>query len=186
MSSAAIKKAVYEDLYKLPDNVIGEIIAGELIASPRPSPRHAHSTLSLGDELTGPFQKGRGGPGGWLLLVEPELHLGEHILVPDLAAWKRERLAHPPAGNGIDVAPDWVCEVISPSSTRTDRVLKMPRYSEFKVPHLWLLDPLAKTLEVFKLDGGSWRLLSAHSENDKVRAEPFHEIEINLAELWWE
>jgi Uma2 family endonuclease len=91
-----------------------------------------------------------------------------------------------PESHGITVAPDWVCEVISPSSVRTDRVFKMPRYAEFDVKFLWLIDPIVKTLEAYKLDGGGWRLLSNHSGDDKIRVEPFHEIEFDLARLWWE
>jgi Uma2 family endonuclease len=166
--------------------MVGEIIAGELVATPRPSSRHTHTSSSLGGELFGPYQKSRGGPGGWVIWDEPELHLGGHVLVPDLAGWRKERLHHSSESHGITVAPDWVCEVISPSSMRTDRVLKMPRYAECGVHYLWLVDPVLKILEAYKLEAGRWTLLSNHSGDDKIRVEPFHEIELDLAGLWWD
>jgi Uma2 family endonuclease len=186
MSVAALKKAVYEDLYSIPDNMIGEIIHGELIAMPRPSFRHSNAAAGITDEIRGPFHIGRGGPGGWIILYEPEVCLGENLLVPDIAGWKKERLPKPPDENYTIVPPDWVCEVLSPSTVRIDRIRKMHIYAQFNVPYSWLIDPVARTLEVFKLESGRWILLSAHSDNDKVHAEPFEEIEIALQNLWWE
>jgi Uma2 family endonuclease len=180
------KKAVYDDLFTLPENMIGEIIDGELIASPRPSSRHAYAASILGGEIVQPFHFGRGGgPGGWIILDETEILLGEHLLVPDLAGWRRERLPAPPRENWISVSPDWVCEILSPSTLRTDKIRKMPIYAQYDVAHLWLIDPFPKTLDVFKLAAGKWVLLASFVEDDKVRAEPFQEIEIELENLWW-
>jgi Uma2 family endonuclease len=184
MPSTVKKKATYEDLCALPDNMVGEIISGELVATPRPGPRHTIAASALGSEICGPFQLGKGGPGGWWILDEPEIHLSEHIVVPDLAGRKKERLPKLPEENWFSIAPDWICEILSPSTIRNDRTRKMPIYAEFKVPHLWLIDPTAKTLEVFKLVDGGWMLASSHVEDDKVRAEPFQEVEIELALLW--
>jgi len=186
MPDPAQKKATYEDLYHLPDGVVGEILNGQLVATPRPSPRHARVSSALGITLGGPFMMGKGGgPGGWWILDEPEVKLGENILVPDLAGWRKERLPDiPEQDNWISVSPDWVCEVLSPATVRTDRVLKMPIYAKFEVASAWLIDPASKTLEVFQLESGKWVLLAAHSESDKARIEPFQEVELDLSLLW--
>lgn len=186
MSDLARKVATYEDLYDIPENRVGEIIDGELIVTPRPSARHASTAFGLSSELGPPYRFGRGdGPGGWVILFEPELRLGDHILVPDLAAWKNERLPAPPKENWISVTPDWVCEILSPSTFRLDKIRKMPIYAEQHIPCLWLIDPLTKTLDVFRLENGRWFLLGSYIEDDRVRAEPFLEVEIELRNLWW-
>ncbi|MCL5405323.1 MAG: Uma2 family endonuclease [Deltaproteobacteria bacterium] len=188
MSELAKKSATYEDLYKIPDNMIGEIIDGELIATPRPAPKHARATTVLSN-IIGPsydrFGEG-GGPGGWIFLYEVEIKLGEHILVPDLAGWKQERFPTEIEHNWIPVAPDWICEFLSPATLRTDKIKKMPVYAQFGVAYAWLIDPRDKTLDIYSLESGRWSLLGSFVENDKVRAEPFLEIEINLADLWLE
>ena len=186
MAETAKKIAVYNDLHKIPENMIGEIIAGELVVSPRPSPRHSHAVSVLDTQIGPPYRFGEGGPGGWIFLFEPEIALGEHLIVPDLAGWKKERLTNPPETNFIATTPDWICEVLSPTTFRTDRIKKMPLYAQYLVPFLWLLDPIARTLEVFRLESGRWSLLSTHADDEKVRAEPFPEIEIPLAYLWWQ
>lgn len=185
MAETAKKEAVYDDLRDVPENMIGEIIAGELIVSPRPSPRHSHTVSVLDIRIGPPYRFGEGGPGGWIILFEPEIAFGEHFLVPDLAGWKKERLSSPPETNFIPIAPDWICEVLSPETFRRDRIKKMPIYAQYKVPFLWLVDPIARTLEVFRLESGRWSLISTHADNDKVQAEPFQDIEIDLAYLWW-
>ncbi|MEW6267545.1 MAG: Uma2 family endonuclease [Thermodesulfobacteriota bacterium] len=186
MSRPAQRKAVYDDLYTLPENMTGEIIEGELHAFPRPHSRHSSIEFALGLELGALYRFGRGGgPGGWIFLREPEVMLGENLLVPDVAGWRQERLPSPPKENWISVAPDWVCEIQSPSTFRIDRVRKMPIYAAHGVPYLWLIDPVAKLLETFKLKDGAWMVLGNYAENDKVRVEPFQEVEIDLANLWW-
>lgn len=186
MTALAIKKATYDDLLKLPENVVGEIIAGELIVSPRPAIKYARAASVLGATLFGGFDGGTTGPGGLVFLGQPETRLGEHVIVPDIAGWKRERFTPPAKAAFIEITPDWILEVLSPSTGRTDRMLKMPRYAEFGVSHLWLVDPILKTLEVFKLENKGWRLLAVHGENEIVRAEPFEAMEITLATLWWD
>jgi Uma2 family endonuclease len=184
MSATAHKFATYEDLFDLPDHLVGEIIHGQLITHPRPAPKHAVVSSSIGGELVGPFQKGRGGPGGWWILDEPELHLGPHILVPDLAGWRRERLPTMPDTAFFTLSPDWVCEVLSPGTARTDRADKMPLYAEYGVPFLWLIDPAPQTLEVFVLRDGRWSLEHVYQKDDEVRAVPFDAIAFPLADLW--
>ncbi|MDS4068389.1 MAG: Uma2 family endonuclease, partial [Candidatus Competibacter sp.] len=167
MIATARKFAIYEDLFDLPDNVVGEIIHGQLIAHPRPAPKHLVASSAIGDELVGPFQKGRGGPGGWWILDEPELHLGPHILVPDLAGWRRERLPAMPETAYFTLPPDWICEVLSPGTARTDRADKMPIYAEYGVSFLWLIDPALQTLEAFVLRDGHWLLERVYQEDDE-------------------
>jgi len=178
------RPATYEDLVGLPDNLVAEIINGELHASPRPAPPHAVAGSTLGGWLVPPFHGGRGGPGGWWVIDEPELHLGPDVLVPDLAAWKRERMPSKPDTAYFPLAPDWVCEVLSPSTAQIDRARKLAIYARERVSHAWLVDPLAQTLEVFRLEGGRWVLLAAHAGKQLMRAEPFNDIEIDLASIW--
>lgn len=184
MALPVLKPASYEDLFGLPENVVGEILHGQLIVQPRPAPKHALAASSAGGELLGPYQMGRGGPGGWWILDEPELHLGGHILVPDLAGWRRERMPVFPKEAFFTLSPDWVCEVISPSTARTDRVVKMPIYAGQGVEWIWLADPDARTLEVFRLFEGRWLREGGWQEDDEVRAPPFDATGFSLAE-WW-
>lgn len=176
--------ATYDDLLKVPDHLVAEIVDGDLYASPRPAPRHADAGSGLGGALRGPFDRGRGGPGGWRILFEPELHLGRDIVVPDLAGWRRERLPDLPEQAYFPVAPDWICEVVSPSTAALDRVKKLAVYAREDVSHAWLVDPLARTLEVLSLENGRWTIVSTCSGADVVRAEPFDAIELDLTLLW--
>jgi Uma2 family endonuclease len=178
--------AVYADIERVPDTMVAEIVGGELFASPRPRPRHAVAASALGGDLNVPFQQGRGGPGGWWILFEPELHLGEDILVPDLAGWRRERLLEMPDEAYFTVAPDWICEVVSPHNERHDRERKLPVYGRERVRHAWLVDPLERTLEVLRLEQGRWSLVRTYGGGDLVRAEPFEAVEVDLLGLWGE
>ncbi len=186
MLVAAEKKrpATYADIEALPEHVVGEILDGELVVSPRPASPHAIAASRLGVELGGPFHRGKGGPGGWVILDEPELHFGPQVMVPDLAAWRRERMPEVPDVAFFELPPDWLCEVLSPATARVDRSRKMRHYARAAVQHVWLVDPLATTLEVYRLDGDGWRLLDVHDGEAKVRPEPFEAVELDLADLW--
>jgi Uma2 family endonuclease len=176
--------ATYADIEALPENVVGEIIDGELYVQPRPAVPHANASSNLGGMLFGPFRMGNGGPGGWIILDEPELHFRDHVLVPDIAGWRRERMPEPPNTPFITLAPDWICETLSPSTAIKDRTKKLPLYGKKGVGHIWLVDPILKTLEVFRLESNRWMLLGTFAGDDKVRAEPFDAIEIDLSVLW--
>lgn len=184
MADRAKKQATYADLEAVPSHLVAEIIDGELLTHPRPSPRHGATTNSLSGELAGPFQKGRGGPGGWVFLDEPELHLGPHVLVPDIAGWRRERLPTVPEKSSHLMPPDWVCEVLSASTEKRDRTIKMRVYAEAKIPFLWLIDPRQQFLEAFALKEGKWTWLAAWNSADEVRAPPFDAVAFSLADLW--
>lgn len=176
--------ATLADIQALPPNMVGEIVYGVLHAQARPAPRHGIATDELRVELGDPFGRGRGGPGGWLFIAEPELHLGSHVLVPDIAGWKRERLDPLPETAVIEVASDWVCEVLSPSTQALDRTDKLSAYAEQGVRHCWYVDPIAQTLEVMALTDGKWLLLAAFKDSDVVAAPPFEVHSFALDVLW--
>ena len=185
MAEAAKREATYQDLFDLPENTTGEIINGELIVTPRPSRKHVYTASALGSEIGPPFQFGRGGgPGGWIILIEPEIKLGENILVPDLAGWKRGRFPASEETNWISVAPDWVCEVLSPSTETIDRGDKVPLYASQGISHAWLMSPATRVLEVLELDGRTYRIVSTFKNDERARAKPFDSIELDLAALW--
>jgi Uma2 family endonuclease len=137
-------------------------------------------------DLGGPFHHGRGGPGGWWIVDEPELHVGEDIVVPDLAGWRRERMPEFPKTAFFTLAPDWLCEVLSPSTERLDRARKLRVYAREGVGHVWLVNPEARTLEVYRSSEERWLLLATHASDAIVRAEPFDAIELDLLPLWGE
>lgn len=172
---AARTKTLYEALEALPEGVTGEILHGQLYAQPRPRAAHALAASNLGAELIGPYARGRNGPGGWWIIDEPELHFMRdvQILVPDLAGWRRERMPELPADHRFEVAPDWICEVLSPATRSKDREIKMPLYAANGVLHAWLIDPDARTLEAYALRNGAWTRLATYAGARTVTAEPF-------------
>ncbi len=184
MGQPALKTATYQDLLKVPSNKIAEILNGRLITQPRPAPKHARASSLLGAELTSPFDLGRNGPGGWIILDEPELHLGDHICVPDLAGWRRETLPKLPETAWFETPPDWICEVLSPSTARYDRTEKRQIYADFGVSHLWFVDPDIQTLEAFELRGKEWVLIATLSGEAEVAVAPFAAVPFNLGALW--
>ncbi len=180
----ARRKATYEDLLAVPDHLVAEIIDGELVTSPRPGAPHARAASRLGMEVGGPFDRGRGGPGGWVILDEPELHFHDQVLVPDLAGWRRERMPALPEGVAFELAPDWICEVISPSTARLDSHLQASHLRARGVRHLWFVDPVERLLEVFRLENAQYVVAGAFSDQALIRAEPFDAIELELGALW--
>jgi Uma2 family endonuclease len=178
------RPATYADLEALPPNMAGEIIFGVLHAHPRPTPRHGVAAGELQLEVGTPFGRGRGGPGGWIFLPEPELHLGPHVVVPDIAGWKRERLTPFPTTAYIEAPPDWLCEVLSPSTQKIDRTDKLVVYATFGVGHCWYVDPIARTLEVLALTDGKWLLAATFKDAEPVTAPPFEVHTFPLDVLW--
>jgi len=178
------RRATYQDVIDSPEHMVAEIIGGELRLSTRPAGPATAAASALGEELGPPFKRGRGGPGGWLILDEPELHLGDEIVVPDLAGWRRERLPVAPDAAFITVPPDWICEVLSRSTEKTDREEKMPLYASFDVQYAWLVHPRRRSLEAFRLRDGEWVALAVYKDAECARIEPFGAIEFDLAVLW--
>ena len=176
--------ARYEDLLAVPDHMVAEILDGDIYTTPRPAVPHALATTGLGGDLIGPFDRGRGGPGGWWILAEPELHLGPDVVVPDLAGWRRARLTAMPRGAFLEIPPDWACETVSPATERIDRGHKLALYAREGVGHAWLLNPLAETLEAYRLEQGRWLLLVTYAGDVSARVEPFEAIELELWRLW--
>ncbi len=179
-----LPRATYQDVLDAPENRVAEVVAGTLYTNPRPASLHARASTRLGVKLGGPFDSNGGGPGGWWIIDQPELHLGEDILVPDLSGWRRERMPDYPDTAYFTLAPDWVCEVLSPSTRKLDLRLKRPVYAREGVRHLWLVEPLDRTLEAFELRGGQWTPIAAASDDDPVAVPPFDAVTFSLAALW--
>jgi Uma2 family endonuclease len=184
MQESVKRRAVYADLEGLPPHVVGEILYGTLVTQPRPAPPHSEVQATLSGVLVGPFRIGTGGPGGWRFMTEPELHLGEEVLVPELAGWRVERMPSLPKTAYVELAPDWVCEVLSQSTEKFDRGDKRQIYAEAGISHLWLVDPRVQILEAFELTGKRWTLFGVHQGDAVVRVAPFDAIEIHLGVLW--
>jgi Uma2 family endonuclease len=178
---------LYEAYLRVPEHQHAEIVNGTLYVMSRPAPRHTDAASMLGAELIGPFRRGRGGPGGWWILDEPELQLvPKEPVIPDLAGWRVERMPRLPDTACFTLVPDWVCEVLSRSTEKLDRDEKLPYYAAHGVRYVWLLDPIDRRLEVFSLntDTKRWREVRIHQGDATVRAEPFDAIELDLGALW--
>jgi Uma2 family endonuclease len=187
MAEPARRRATYDDVLAAPPNMVAEVIFGTLYTHARPALRHANASSNLGGLLFGPFRSGVGGPGGWVIYDEPELHLGDEpdIVVPDLGGWRRERLDElPDDAAWTSIVPDWICEVLSPSTQTIDRTEKMDIYLRERVGHVWFVDPIARTLEVYRHGGEVWLRCAAFRDDASVRAEPFAAIEFRLGVLW--
>lgn len=185
-ANLACQPTLYDELCALPEGMTGEILGGQLHSMPRPSGRHGIAEGALNIDLGGPFNFGRGGPGGWWIIPEPEIHFvrDTEVAVPDLAGWRRERMPKVPDDHRFEVVPDWVCEILSPSTARKDRFVKLPIYAKYGVAHAWLVDPDAHTLEAFELRESRWLLIATLQDDAPVRVAPFDAIEFSLADLW--
>ena len=182
--SEAPPRATYQDVLDAPAHRVAEIVDGTLHTHPRPAPLQALAKSYLGYRLAGAFDKGRGGPGGWWIIFEPELHLGEDIVVPDVVGWRRERMPDFPDTAYATLAPDWACEVLSASTRKLDLHGKRPVYAREGVEHLWLVDPADRTLEAFELREGQWVLIATAQDDDPVCIRPFDAVTFSLGDLW--
>ena len=180
----SVRRATYQDVLGAPANRVAEIIDGTLYTHPRPAAPHARASSSLGVKIGGPFDYDAGGPGGWWIIDEPELHLGEEIVVPDLAGWRRERMPDYPDTAYFTLAPDWVCEVLAASARKVDLHEKRPIYAREGVPWLWLVDPIDRTLETFELLDGQWLLIASAKDDEPVSIRPFDAVTFKLGDLW--
>lgn len=180
------KNFIYQDIIDLPENKTGELIQGQLYVHPRPTFPHALALSNLGIQVGSAYHFGKGGPGGWWIIDEPEIHFirDTEVVVPDIAGWRKARMPQPPKDHRIEVVPDWICEVLSPSTAKSDRIIKMPLYAKYGVAYLWLIDPLLKTLEAYTLNENQWQLIGAAKDNEKVCFAPFDALELALEDLW--
>lgn len=176
---------LWDGLLDVDDGFTGEIVNGEIRTHPRPGPPHLEASAAMSAILGGAFQFGfGGGPGGWVILAEPRIRFGEECRVPDFAGWRKERYVRPHGSRPYEVSPDWVCELLSKATAVEDRTEKLPLYAKHGVRHAWILDAIAQTLEVLRLDGDQWLLAKTFGADAKIRAEPFEAIEIDLTLLW--
>lgn len=186
MAARTRERATYQDLLNAPDNLTAELVDGELFLSPQPGVPHSRFASALGMDIGSAYDRGRGGPGGWWIIHEPEIHFAYNTraVVPDLGGWRRERIPVLPTDHRFTVSPDWVCEVLSPSTFRWDREVKLPLYAEYEVPWAWYVHPVQHYVEIRKLIGGELSLIERYDGNAKFRAEPFMEVEIDLGSIW--
>jgi Uma2 family endonuclease len=180
------RNATYQDVIDAPEHMVAEILDGDLFLSPRPAPRHAFSTTILSATIVPVFHHGLGGRGGWMILFEPELHIGPDVIVPDLAGWRHERMSRLPKQTYFPKAPDWACEVLSPSTEKIDRRRKLRIYAREGVNFLWLIDPVTRVLEARRRQGTGWLDPVYYGDNQVARIEPFDAIELDLTRLWGE
>jgi Uma2 family endonuclease len=178
------RKATYADVEAAPEGLVAEIIFGELMTHPRPSWRHSATANAISAKLGGPFQYGNDGPGGWVFFIETEIMFGDDLLVPDICGWRVEHFPGEPERNYFTSPPDWLCEILSGSTEKRDRSLKMRIYADAGVPHMWLIDPRLQLLEAFKLHEGDWKKAGTWNSADDVRAPPFDAVSFSLADLW--
>ena len=183
--SVAFPRATYQDVLDAPPHKVAQVVRGVLHVHPRPTLPHAVAAGALNINIGSPFGFGRGGPGGWWILPEPELHLGEDIVVPDIAGWRKERMPKFPDAAYCAVPPDWVCEVLSPSTRQFDTGEKKDVYSRERVRHLWMADPDARVLEAFEWRGGGWFLIGTRTDDMPVSLPPFEAISFDLGDLWY-
>ena len=182
-ATGAPRRATYQDVLDAPPHKVAEIVGGALHAHPRPLPRHAVVGSYMGIEIGGPFSRGKDGPGGWWIIDEPELHFGDDILVPDIAGWRQERMPELPKTPFFTLAPDWICEILSPSTRRLDLGAKRDIYARERAAYLWLLDPDPCTLEAYKLRDGGWALIDSLAGDVQVSLPPFDAISFPLQSL---
>ena len=182
--STVPRRATYQDVLDAPEHRVAEIVDGTLHTHPRPAMPHARASSVLGRRIGVPYDDGVDGPGGWWIIDEPELHFADDVIVPDLVGWRRERMPGYPDTAYVTCAPDWVCEVLSASTRKHDLCGKRPIYAREGVAHLWLVDPVDRTLEGFELRDGQWVLIATAADDDPVRIRPFDAITFSLGALW--
>jgi Uma2 family endonuclease len=187
MMKPARRPARYDDILQAPEGKVAEIIDGELIVSSRPAWPHAFAASAMGADLIGGFQRPPGDAPpreGWWFVAEPELCCGNDVLVPDQAGWRRTNTADRPTTAAFTDRPDWVCEIVSPSTGKIDRTRKMRIYAREGVGHLWLVEPTLRTVEVYRLKGGEWVVATVCGGDGPARMEPFDAIELDVSR-WW-
>ena len=184
VSETDSRRATYQDVVDAPPHKVAEVVDGILHIFDRPASRHTLASSRLGIFIGAPFDQGFDGPGGWWIVDEPQLHLGEDIVVPDLAGWRRERMPVFPDVAYFTLAPDWVCEVLSPSTRKLDLGGKSAVYARAGISHIWFVDPIARSLEARELRGAKWVEIATLHDDATVSLPPFEAISFSLADLW--
>jgi Uma2 family endonuclease len=182
----SMKPPTLEDLDALPPGIVGEIIEGVLYTMTKPRARHQRTGLEIGSGLLGPFDHGRNGPGGWWIIAEPGIELPNNTkeISPDVAGWRRERMPELPVDEPIRVVPDWVCEILSPTTRRHDLLVKLPYYARIGVAYHWLVDLEARVLIAHRLESADWRIIGTYSNETEARIAPFDAVPLDVAD-WW-
>ncbi len=183
-NECTLPRATYQDIVGAPPHMVAEIVDGKLYTHPRPAPLHALTSTRLGAKISPPFDFGDNGPGGWWILAEPELHFGNDVVVPEFAGWRRVRMPVLPSEAYFTLAPDWVCEVLSPSTRKLDLGRKRAIYAREGVAYHWFVDPIARSLTAYELRGNEWKLIDAISDDAMVSLPPFEAIRFSLSDLW--
>ena len=185
MADPAARLSTYDDLLALPAGERAELLSGSLAVLPAPMPRHAKPQGALRRFIGGAFDDddGFGGPGGWWIFVEVDARLGEHVVRPDLSGWRRERLIMPDV-RPIEIVPDWICEITSPTNEAHDRVTKRRLYAAHGVQHYWIVDPAARTLEALSLESGRWVDAGSFDEHALARVAPFEAVDVPVGRLF--
>lgn len=176
------RPATTADLLALPDRPRHEVIAGNLVQKLLPSPRHGFRQGEFLMEVGGPYQRGRGGPGGWWFGSEITCGLtATDTFLPDIAGWRRDNLPAPPEGPVCRVRPDWVCEILSPSDPGRDLRDKLAGYHRGGVPHYWIVDPERDLLTVHRWAEEAYLVVHVCELGPEVRAEPFDAVPLDLS-----
>ncbi|MBI4817343.1 MAG: Uma2 family endonuclease [Deltaproteobacteria bacterium] len=186
-SALVTRRSFREIISALPPHLRGEVINGRLTVMPCPAPRHANAAGALHDQLGPAFQRARGGPGGWWILAQPELTLGDpdfEPIDPDVAGWRVQTMPHLPEAAAVSIVPDWVCEILSPSTEVYDRAEKLPYYARAGIKHAWIVDPEGLVLEAFENDAGIFRPIGSWRDDALARVPPFEAIDLELSWLW--
>jgi Uma2 family endonuclease len=185
-SKPSMKPPTLADLDALPPGIVGEIIEGVLYTMTKPRARHQRTGTGIGSDLRGPFDLGRGGPGGWWIIAEPGIELPNDTkeISPDVAGWRRERMPELPVDEPIRVVPDWVCEILSKTTRRHDQLVKLPYYADVGVPYAWIVDLEARVLTAQRLESGRWLTIGTYSDETEARIAPFDAVPLNVAD-WW-
>jgi Uma2 family endonuclease len=187
-ASEAQHAATAADLLAIPEpERFHEVIDGELVRKAAPSGPHGRAQSRVVAKIGGPYDRRPGGraPGGWWIVTEVEIELEvRQVYRPDVTGWRRERLPELPDQTPITVRPDWVCEILSESNARNDLVRKMRGYHRAGVPHYWIVDPREQTLTVYRWTAEGFLLALAAERHERVRAEPFADIELFVGSLF--
>lgn len=188
MSDTAHRLATFADMATLEaEGRCIELVGGGIVDKASPSAAHADAQGALAALLRPRFhrQDGDEPPGGWWILPEVDIAFGLHdVLRPDVAGWRRARVPVRPSSYPVDVSPDWVCEVLSPSTAHRDLGVKREIYHRHEVAHYWVVDVEKQILLVYRREPAGYTLVLSAGPGERVRAEPFDACSLDMDELF--